>query len=445
MPRVNYSVINFGLGGEPPEYGISYELAESAASRGRFSYVPEDTPRQMKAHSVVFVVGTDQRLEYVGILKRSQSRVATAQRNFKAYSLRDTDPSPVWLELPEALRNRLSPYFQTFISHIPTKAADDLVDYLRGAFPEIADVLAMLAAELGSHHLAYAPDEVVQLQQRDAAATALALWGDDEEAFNVKSQSISDGGSFISSLRSGRILEDQLIGHDWGVFEDWVEADRSRVDSVRVFVKDGKELAIINANRDGIEHALGTDLVYIDENQRTVVFVQYKMMSETDANNQAYYSPNNRSHDLEIERMRLANTAIRNIASSNPTNDISSLRLSECAFYFKLCEVRNLEKSDSKIAKGMYVPLDFWEEFLISDDTDGPRGGKQFGYSKLQHRYLHATHFSQLFRDSLIGTTVSSWAEVSAWIKTLVEQPDKNTVIAVSKRIEDWASSYPAD
>lgn len=437
--EMNLSIINFANGGNPHESGISNELADSAHSRSRFSFVPETTPRQITKLSVVLVVGFNNEIAWVGILRKS-SRVATAQYNFSAFALQRIESDSLWLEYPVTLRNRISPYFQEFISHIPEGAGNELLDFFRHQYPDILSHIERLQRDITEERTIFSQPELVAFQQRDAVSTALALFGDNDAAMRAKSKIPTGTVSFISELSSGRVLEDQVIAHDWGVFSDWTEADRQQIDAIKVFEKGDRKLAILNVNRDGIENALGTDLVYINETDQTVIFVQYKMMSNRTSSGDSYYNPNEQSQQTELQRMQNANSAIRRHVSTRTNNRICHLRLHEGPFFFKLCEATNLEKSDSKIAKGMYVPLFFWEKLLTAPETNGPNGGKQFGLHTLAHRYLHATSFVQLFDQTLIGTNVNSWDLVSGWIKALVVNSRRSAVIAIADQISRVAS-----
>lgn len=437
MSSVKFSVINLSLGGTPPEYEIGNQLAESADHFKRFSVVPEITPAKITKKSILIVVGLENKIEYVGILRKSQIKAATAQRNFKAVALKKVDCLIDLNNFPLDIQRRVASYFQKFISHIPEGCAKELLEYFQHHFPDTAKIINKLIEELGNDYTTYSHEEIVQLQARDATTTAISLWGDDEVALQLKSQPLSDKGFFLDGLDTERVFEDHVISHDWTVFSDWDIEEREYIGSTNVFEKDDKRLAVINANRTNLEQALGCDLIYIDLVSCSVIFIQYKMLSETNANGDAYFNPNSGNHNKELAKMRSASAAISKLQHVHQKGDILSLRLNECAFYFKLCGVKNIEKSDSKIAKGMYIPLDFWEQFLVSTDTDGPNGGKQFGYFNLSHKYLHATHFAGLFKDNLIGTKISSWKEVSGWIKQLITEQNRSAVIAISERIDN--------
>ncbi|WP_133833271.1 hypothetical protein [Arthrobacter sp. JUb115] len=117
--------------------------------------------------------------------------------------------------------------------------------------------------------------------------------------------------------------------------------------------------------------------------------------------------------DLEIERMR-------QVPSSQSTQGTDAWRLSPEPFYVKLCE-DDVERPDGgKLTQGMYFPLGFFEELLVSPKILGPRDGKGIGWHNAG-RWLSNTSFIGLLKDGWIGSTGDVTAQVTALVQNALE------------------------
>ena len=84
------------------------------------------------------------------------------------------------------------------------------------------------------------------------------------------------------------------------------------------------------------------------------MLVQYKRMTQREYRSE--YRPDaDPNHEKELERMVAADRMLRAVGSHG-TQQLNSFRLSDRAFYLKLCEPRAKRALDAGMVWGMYFP-----------------------------------------------------------------------------------------
>lgn len=180
-------------------------------------------------------------------------------------------------------------------------------------------------------------------------------------------------------------------------------------------------LTIVNVNRKVIEHALGVDLLYVDEGLASVTMIQYKRLRQSGSGDWAYFD--RADLDEQLAKMRIVVSE-----SSNARN----WRLNSDPFWFKFAKADSFRASDTMVLRGMYVPAGLLRVAVADGSLTGKRGG--FALSSANLRHLTREHFVNLVRAGFTGTT----EEVSAQIFGVAAQAStqRQLVLALKARAE---------
>lgn len=428
MAGINYSMVNLR---NFPE-NIGHYLESQMDERGQFTHIPLDGA-DIKPRSIVFVLGHDGRLAFIGRLKRSQGKVAMRQRRLKGDKITPLGRQGLNLLTDRTLK-LLSPYLNKSTTHLSKTTGEALRDDLVLSYPELSKTFEELEELLQPNlQVEYEHKEVILEQQKDATVLAMKVAGMLGMEREIASQSIDiTAPSFLDSIEEERIGEDRLIEHDAGVFSDWSLQDKAYISSGAEFVNENNRMTVFTVNRRALEKVFGVDLIYVDDLRKSATFVQYKMMDRKTQNKDFYFYPNSGNHNNELVRMdKFQNYLDKNSKNRNRLEDI---RANISPLFFKLCTVTNLKKDENNVAVGMYIPLDHWHVLLNSDDTLGPNGGRQIGFHTVDTRYFTTSQFVELLKRNMIGTRSDVWPQLSDWIKKLVAA-DKSVVIAIRQEI----------
>ncbi|RUV54183.1 hypothetical protein EOA85_25860 [Mesorhizobium sp. M5C.F.Ca.IN.020.29.1.1] len=143
--------------------------------------------------------------------------------------------------------------------------------------------------------------------QRDAVVTSLEIARIPKQQLTISPQPGEDGAEGVRSIFDSDdnviTIEDLAILQDLDQADkDWQFIRRQRYPA-KLFTNGDTNLTIILANKLPLERQLGTDLIYVNETLKSVVFVQYKMFSGVDGEDG--YRPDAQL-DAEIARMETA-------------------------------------------------------------------------------------------------------------------------------------------
>ncbi|GEM29022.1 hypothetical protein NN3_00290 [Nocardia neocaledoniensis NBRC 108232] len=161
--------------------------------------------------------------------------------------------------------------------------------------------------------------------------------------------------------------EDSIIGLDARNLLDWIGRETDHAAAMVFSNRDGRQLTVINANRLGIEQAVGADLVYYSPNYRAYVLVQYKMMSAGQGNridpSNWKFRPDKKFRD-QLVRMRKVESSQLQGEDSGPDHD--SYRLGRSLTYFKFCRHDTGLDAKTQLMKGSYISTEFVDVLLAS-------------------------------------------------------------------------------
>jgi hypothetical protein len=235
-------------------------------------------------------------------------------------------------------------------------------------------------------------------QERDGLGLLLGLAGVGRQVIRTWS-STQTGVPFLEGLPDRSILEDHLIVHDTERFGSWVPRESGHV-SWRSFTDGRRRIFVMNANRTAVEHTLGVDVVYWNEQQSSFVLVQYKKMRKEGNDNEGTtrleYRPD-RNLGSELERMRQVDAR----CAPQP----GDFRLLSTPCWLKLCNPSGRVGDASDLIKGMYFAREHFEELIRT--FRGPRGGTVITYEN-STRHLSNTLFIELVQDGWIGSSGSA-------------------------------------
>jgi hypothetical protein len=273
----------------------------------------------------------------------------------------------------------------------------------------------------------------LEVFERDAVASALQAWAGPSFRKKVLRSAVPGTGSsvapFLSQLRDVAVREDAQINHDHALFPGMKLLRRAIVGSI-VLHDGGEYLTILNCNRQPLERTLGVDLVYYSHRFDSFVLVQYKRMTQREYRSE--YRPDaDPNHKKELERMVAADRMLRAVGSHG-TQQLNSFRLSDRAFYLKLCEPRAKRALDAGMVWGMYFPLGLWRRMLKAPEFRGKRGGLTVTFENSPRR-LSNGEFTALLRHGWIGSAPGQSKRLSEIIREVLASRHMLMLAATSR------------
>ncbi len=231
---------------------------------------------------------------------------------------------------------------------------------------------------------------------------------------------------FLQGIESRVLLEDQMINHDSGLFDNWIKQNNVLPDITAQFRNGDKVVTISNFNRHKVEQQLGVDLLYYNHHYNSYALIQYKRLDSE----KKIYRPTGSVYEKEYNNMkRLVQETEQKYDSAKGLFDY---RLSNMFCYFKLCEAKAINQFSNELITGMYFPLDLWELLLSTDYTKGKKGGTVIGYEQSRGRYLNNTEFIDLFKKGWIGSSDITSDMISEIINTILDS--KHSLILASSK-----------
>lgn len=384
-------------------------------------------------------------IQAVCLVRRGQ-RVATYRHSIRFYEFVRIDRPIGFDEIPDQMSQHTVRYFNSLTKNggglVTSAIWEELVTIVRALRPELESELDRLenatTAPTQTHN-----DRTLEILQmeKDAYTLAIHLAGFESRAASSYTswsfQGTEGDSSYLHAISREPIpiLEDRAIDHDAEIFPSWKKISGS-VTGERVFRNENHVLSIINVNRSSVESTLGVDLIYYQHEYKSFVLVQYKRMERE--NGVFRYRPNGSSYKNEIERMR--EFRARYSEGIGAVSDISQYRLNGDAFYFKLHEGETFNPSEPGLCKGMYIPLEYWEEFIDSPSAKGQRGGINISYENIG-RYLNNTDFTTLVKSGWIGSRTITTGAIENIVESLISVGRSVTVAIKSPAPRHEASN----
>ncbi len=233
--------------------------------------------------------------------------------------------------------------------------------------------------------------------QVDAIGLALRAFGEVDGAVAIELRADTE-------LSGIHLREDAVVEHDARWIPGWKLAD-SDLTGRAVFKRGDERLEIITANKQPLEELFGVDLIYLSQNRRALVMVQYKMMEPAGKKRHRVQTAGGEFYDTEdpewtvpIDKQFQDELARMDRFDFDLSPD-GPFRLSSGAFYFKL-----VKRNASTKSRGIVVSRGHLEHMVNDGQAFGPKGGLRISYRTLDGHYLRGDAFVELLRSGYIGT-----------------------------------------
>jgi hypothetical protein len=409
---------------------------EERASIGSFTDVvsgPDWRPKEVELCLLSFY---HRRINYAALGRRG-SKVAYKRYRFTFDHLVPLDDLP-FDEIEFRLEPRLISHFVRSSSgagsRVPPTTWQKLWAVIEQLRPDsVQDLRNLEGLRRSSKNILQRDGYEIMAQEKDAVGVALDIFGRgsrDIDRHNLLSQVDPSvrytPAPFLTSLKRTRLVEDVMISHDSFVFGDWSVLRKQEVATILVR-RPGEVLTIINANRTDIEHTLGVDLVYFNHRFHSTVMVQYKRMVKERGEKFVYRPRGDSNYAKQIGLMK-------KFENENPEPEgeygLEGFRLHSKTFYWKLCESVSYKPTATDLIQGGYIPLEYWEMLVESDEVKGPQGGVGFTQVNVT-RCINNTMFTDLVQGGWIGSRAKTTDVLNQIIGECLDN-DRSVMLAAS-------------
>lgn len=251
---------------------------------------------------------------------------------------------------------------------------------------------------------------------RDAHLLSANIFGGRDSRDQMAAKSTAKSKNYLESVLAGetndiKTIEDKIVDYDASTLPGY-DLIQKHPAGICQLSSETRKLITVNSNRNGIERATGVDLIYFNAIYNSYVMIQYKCMNHKIGDDSCYRPTPDVSLQKELETMR---ELLKNFP---PCSDgVVGYRLLDNPFYLKICEPKLAGPYGHELVKGIYLPLDLFDELLKDESTKGPKGGRYMNW-KSCYRRLNNTDFSRLMEDGWIGSNNPT----SEIINALIEQ-----------------------
>ena len=185
---------------------------------------------------------------------------------------------------------------------------------------------------------------------------------------------------------------------------------------------ESEELIIYTANKNPLEHLLGVDLIYINNIQKNMVMVQYKILKKE--GDSWIFRDNNQLRN-EIERMN----RVKEILNDNSQNEY---RLNPSPFFLRF--IKRLSSGNNPVS--FCISLNHYQQIMNQSVTLGPLGGRRIGYDEMQKHYIGKSELEGLIRSGYVGTYSQDTDNIHEIIRLISSgQQSNGLVIAFKNRL----------
>ena len=400
------------------------ELAEGFA---RFTDVRPSHP-PLAQRQIVLVSFDGSSVHAIGCMRHKRRKVANYKWHVTIDELEILDDPLAFGALEEVVSSRSAQALNAARtppgSQLTKGAADDVLNGLVQLRPTLRgriDYLIKITSPVAPKRRIVDREPIVAYE-RDASGLALELAGlHDARTELLREWDGTEDEPFLRSTTGYTVLEDRALEHDARVFGDWALV-KSSVVGVARFESRGRRVTIVNANRAGLEKALGVDLIYYTQEYNAYILVQYKRWLNDDAA-QWTFRPD-KQFDAEVARMRKLFLGVT--AAVEP----SDYRFDERCCFLKLCAPRTPDAFSSDLVRGAYLPLEYWDVLETSGSLAGSRGGRVLTHATVS-RYLTNTDFINLVRSSWVGSRGVTSRHIESVVAAGLES-NRSLILAVS-------------
>lgn len=370
--------------------------------------------------NVALLSFTESTIDYIALAKKGK-RVVTSKSRIDFSGLVSLNAIPVRViesRLNERLKHHFMKVSQGTGGVIPPATWVALVLAIKAERPGLAeDIDRILSLQRYSGYHLNGGSADILLQEREALGIALQIFSGgnqlrdqvlsewapyDDSVININE---SDTTATLGNLGAGRssfmkgipqryIQEESAIQHD---LFNWLGMTPRHEAGVSVFEQGRRRLEVHYANRNALEHTLGIDLIYYNEEFQLFALVQYKLMREE--GDVVLYRPDSQLLN-ELTRMDQVLNSVRSAAAIHSHEEF---RLNDDGFMLKLVPATGLRPASGELIKGMYIPREYMHFLIGPNGPKGPNGGSQITFENAP-RYLTNSQFAQCIHDGWIGT-----------------------------------------
>ncbi|NEN75853.1 hypothetical protein F9B74_05875 [Pelistega sp. NLN82] len=190
------------------------------------------------------------------------------------------------------------------------------------------------------------------------------------------------------------------------------------------YKSDSEELIIYTANKNDLELLFGVDLIYINNIQKNIVMIQYKML-EKEGNNWIFRDKKNQL-EKEIQRMN----KIQKTLSKNSQDEY---RLNSSPFFLRFIKRKAFENNPISFC----ISLEHYQQIIKQPTTLGSKGGRVINYKEMHNHYIGKSELEGLIRSGYVGTYAKDTKECHDVIEQIARSNSKNSlVIAFQNKLE---------
>lgn len=405
-------------------------IKRAIAQRGEFTTTVAKSSVKPQACQICFVslgyqnmftgrVAEDFAIDYVGV-SQSGTLVATDEIRIKICKLIDADNTEIKnliSEMATRFKTRVPTGFGGHI-RVPPKLTEAIFVALEKWSANFRSGISELRAQLAEFdRIEIDPIDETSAFERDAVALALETFGGASLRKEVLRSAQADPlgkSTFFSRLPRYEVREDTQINHDAIAFPGFRLAKQHVVGAIEVVSQMGQRLTIMNCNRQKLEETLGVDLIYFNHKFKSFVLVQYKRLVANSGDKPVYRPDSDKNYAVEIAKMNSATLELeRRFSKSSALRDY---RLGSDIFYFKFCEALQKSSLDTGMMSGMYLPLGLWNQFVVSEEAKGPRGGVRIDWDSHPRSFNNGS-FCNLLRQGWIGSS----AKQTEYLENIIE------------------------
>jgi hypothetical protein len=373
---------------------------------------------ELKKLSIALLSFSESKVDFISLVRRGR-RVATAK-----YKVEFSELIPLAIPI-EDIEARLHANLRRYLvrssrgvgGSIPQETWNQTINIIKELRPSASlEIDHLLSLRDYAGYRLVGPSAEVLLQEREALGAALDIfsggnqlrekvlgrWAPPHDSVQELNEELQQGTlvgsqpaneSFTNEISKGYIQEESALQHDlfnWEGMTPIHQSGRSR------FRQGSRVLEVHYANRNDLEHTLGVDLIYYNQEFELFALVQYKLMHKED--DTMVYRPDKQLHE-ELERMD------RFVAKYHLDSDIESdqeFRLNSDGFFVKLVPNYGLRPASGDLIKGMYLTREYLRFLLGPNGPKGSRGGRLIHFDNAP-RYLTNTDFTQVVNRGWIG------------------------------------------
>ena len=272
-------------------------------------------------------------------------------------------------------------------------------------------------------------------EQKETLAAALEIAGIGTDELLAWSPQDRETRTFLDGIPRAYLREDAVLISDYSEMPGF-QAIKQYPFAAREFQATDDpsiRLKVIMANRLPLEEQTGADLIYYNETFKSFVMVQYKSMDQGAKRAEFRWRSGDNLAD-EIARM---DSLLQALSLEPQDASVESFRLHTNPFFLKLCPRLIFNPDDRGLAKGMYLPLDFWKALAADPRTKGPRAGRVITFENVTRR-LSNQQFIALVSQAWVGTTVPQSKLLERVIESVIRS-GKTLTLAVKAEIPPTA------